>query len=177
MKNTIAYRKLVHTGRVCRLYTVGLQTPEGKIIERDLIEYSGAVVVVPVLADGSVVVIRNERFAVGEELCEFCAGMIDPGEAPEAAAGRELIEETGYSAGKLVSLGWFYTGPGSTTEVMHAFLATELKPVGQDLEEYENIRTELVSLERLEEMIATGALHDGKSISAWALWRLRERQA
>lgn len=165
---------MVHTGKICRVHRIGLQMDTGEVVPRDLIEFDDAVVVVPVLSDGSVVLIRNERFAVGEELYEFPAGKIDDDEAPETCAARELIEETGYTAGRLEKLGGFYSCPGAVTEYLHAFAATELIEGVQALEKHERIEVELVAPGRIDDMIRTGLLHDAKSISAWAMWRLME---
>ncbi len=174
MKSEIVEDKVVYTGKICRVYKIGLRMDTGEVVSRDLVEFDDAVVVVPVLADGSVVLIRNERFAVGEKLYEFPAGKIDGDEAPEDCASRELTEETGYTAGRLEKLGGFYSCPGAVTEYIHAFVATELAEGPQRLEEYERIEVELVGPGRIDDMIRTGGLHDAKSISAWAMWRLKE---
>ena len=174
MNSRIVADEVVYDGAVCRVHRVGLETDTGEVVPRDLVEFSPAVVVVPVLPDGSVVLIRNERFAVSEVLWEFPAGKVDPGEAPEACAARELAEETGYRAGRVEPLGGFYSCPGAVTEYLHAFLATDLTAGDQDLEAYERITPEPVAAERLADMIRTGEVHDGKTLAAWALWSLRE---
>jgi ADP-ribose pyrophosphatase len=175
MKSRIVSDEVVYTGSICRVHKVNLQMDNGRVVPRDLIEFADAVVVVPVLEDGSVVLIRNERFAVGEELYEFPAGKLDSDrEAPEACAGRELAEETGYRAGRLERIGGFFSCPGAVTEYLHVFLATELTGGDQALEGYERIRPEVVSPQRLGEMILGGELHDAKSIAAYTLWRMRE---
>jgi ADP-ribose pyrophosphatase len=135
---------------------------------------SNAVVVLPVLADGSLVLIRNDRFAVEETLWEFPAGKIDGPESPQQCAERELVEEAGYAAGNLVRLGGFFTCPGLTTEYIHAFLARGLQPRRQQLEEYESIQVQAVEPNRLAGMIRSGELHDAKSLAAYLLWRMRE---
>jgi ADP-ribose pyrophosphatase len=175
MRSRIVQDEVIYTGKVCRVHKIGLKMDTGDVVTRDLIEFGNAVVVVPVLADGSVVLIRNERFAVGENLYEFPAGKIDGDEAPEACAARELTEETGYTAGRLEKLGGFYSCPGAVTEYLHAFAATELTEGPQMLEEYERIEIELAGPGRIDDMIRSGELHDAKSISAWAMWRLMER--
>jgi ADP-ribose pyrophosphatase len=175
MRSRVVKDELVYTGRICRVHKVGVRMDSGEVIDRDLVELANAVVIVPVLPDGSLVLIRNERFAVNEELLEFPAGKLDaPDEDPAEAARRELGEETGYTAGKVEPLGGFYTAPGSMTEWMMPFLATDLRPGPQRLEGYERIKVQTIRPERLAEMIAAGELHDGKSISAWALWQLRK---
>ena len=173
MNCKVVQDEVVYEGGICRVHKIGLQMDTGEVVPRDLIEFADAVVIVPVLADGSVVLIRNERFAVGEALLEFPAGQIDPGEEPPRCAARELTEETGYSAGRIESLGGFYSAPGALTEYLHVFVATELTDGEQRLETHERITVETASHERLREMIATGELHDGKSIAAYTLWRIR----
>ena len=144
---------------------------DGAEVDRDLVELAEAAVIVPVLPDGSVGLIRNERFAVGEVLFELPAGKLDGEEPAESAAARELTEETGYVAGRMERLGGFYTSPGAITEYIHAFLATELEEGTQRLEASERITREPVRPERLAEMIRTGEVHDAKTIAAWSLWQ------
>ncbi len=175
MKSKIINDELVYEGRVVNAHRVMLEMDDGKVIPRDLMEMAQAVVVVPVLDDGQIVLIRNQRYAVQEEMYEFCAGRLDESDEPPAsAAARELLEETGFTAGHLEHLGSFYTMPGCCTEYMQAFLATGLSEGPQELEEYERIVVEKVSLQRLKELMLSGQLHDGKSIAAYALWRLRK---
>lgn len=165
--------QLIYKGRVAELHKVGVRMPDGRIVERDFVHYGGAAVVLPVLGDGSIVMIRNYRFAVEEHLLELPAGMVDGAEDPEAGAARELAEETGYVAGRIEPLGVFFTGPGSTDERMHAFLATDLKAGPQHLEAYEEIRVETHTEEQVRRMICDGTIHDGKTIAALALYWLK----
>jgi ADP-ribose pyrophosphatase len=163
----ITGRRTLHKGRKFdfELLTV-LQG--GKETFREVVRHPGAVVVVPILEDGRVVLIRNHRVALGEgeRLWECCAGTIEPPEEPILCAGRELIEETGYRAATLASLGWFYTTPGLTDERMHGFVATGLTHIGQDLEDDESIAVDAVPAQRVLEMISTGELRDAKSMLA-----------
>jgi ADP-ribose pyrophosphatase len=147
--------------------------PDGHVVRRDFLHYDGAVAVLPVLDDGSIVLIRNYRFAVDEHLLEVPAGMLEPGEPPAACAARELREETGYTAAGIEELGRFYTGPGTTDEVMHTYLATGLTAGGQDLEAYEEITVQPVTEAAAREMILSGELHDGKTIAALTLYWLK----
>ncbi len=100
--------------------------PQGKTHHYDVVVHPGAVVILPVLADGRIVLIRNHRYTVEEELWELPAGTMEPDESPVETAKRELEEEAGYSAGRLTLLAEYYTSPGFTTELMRAYLATEL---------------------------------------------------
>jgi ADP-ribose pyrophosphatase len=85
---------------------------------------------------------------------------------------RELIEETGYRAGKMGKLGRFFTGPGTCDERMHSFLATDLQAGAQDLEDYEQITVEVHGDEEVRRMLADGRIHDGKTIATLGLYWL-----
>ena len=174
MNSKLVQDKIVYTGQICRVHSIRLEMDDGQVVSRDLVEFADAVVVVPVRPDGSVVLIRNERFAVGERLLELPAGKLDDDERPETCAARELAEETGYAASALEKLGGFYSAPGAITEYLHVFAATGLTPGPQRLEAHERIEVDVVEPERVDEMIASGQLHDAKSIAAWTLWRLRK---
>lgn len=173
MQNKVIASQTMYEGAICQVKQVQLQAADGRVIPRDLVAVADAVVILPVLDDGSVVLIRNERFSVNESLWELPAGKIDPGETPDQAAARELTEETGYSAGRLVQLGGFYTSPGCLTEYIHAYLAEGLAPGPQELEGYETIQVQVTTGEVFVEMIRSGQIHDAKTIAAWGLWRLR----
>jgi ADP-ribose pyrophosphatase len=157
---------------------------------RVVVAHPGAVVVVPILDDGRLVMIRNFRVAVEEAgawILEFCAGTLDVvGEDPADCAGRELIEECGYKADRITALlgearrsgaGYFYTTPGLTSERMFPFVATGLTHVGQALEEYEQIEPVFMTPAQAWEAVEAGGrstdagrtLMDAKSVVALTL--------
>lgn len=151
-----------------------ITSPLGKVRTRTVVVHPGAVVVVPVLDDGRLVLIRNYRVAVERWVLEFCAGTLDKsGEDPAGCAGRELIEETGYSASTITPLlpspGFFYTTPGLTDERMFPFAATGLTHVGQRLEEDETIQTLTLTPDQAWAAVSDGTLIDAKSIVALTL--------
>ncbi len=166
------YDEIVFKGQVAEVHKVGVRMPDGRVVQRDFIRYNGAAVILPILDDGSIVLIRNYRFAVEETLYELPAGRIEDGEDPAVGAARELTEETGYSAGRIEKLGQFYTGPGTCNEVMHVFAATDLSAGTQKLEVYEQIEAEVVTDAEVRAMVAAGRIHDGKTIAALGLWWL-----
>jgi len=163
----IVGRRTLHKGRKFDFEILTVRQGRTQT-QREVVRHPGAVVVVPLLDDGRIVLIRNHRVALGEgeRLWECCAGTIEPPEEPILCAARELIEETGYRAATLAPLGWFYTTPGLTNERMHAFVATSLTDVGQNLEDDESIEVEPVPASRVLDMIASGELRDAKSMLA-----------
>lgn len=139
---------------------------------RDVVRHPGAVTVIPLLADGSIVLIRNHRFTLRRWMVEFCAGKLEVGEDPTAAALRELEEETGYRAASIESLGSYYTSPGFCDELMRVFVATELTAVPTQLEIGEEIEVFTATRAQIRAMIVDGTLEDGKSIAAFAKFEL-----
>ena len=142
----------------------------GEPVIKDVVRHPGAVTVIGLRDDGRLVLIRNQRVAVGEALLEFCAGKLEPGEDPEYSALRELEEETGYSAAAITPLGRFYTSPGFADELMHVFLAESLTGVDRRLEPGEEIEVVIMEIEQIQAAIRTGVLIDGKSIAAFHLF-------
>lgn len=155
----------VFTGVKFAVDQISVRAHDGSMVVRERITHPGAVVVLPLTDDGRVVMIRNHRFVVGKTLWELCAGTLEPPELPEACARRELIEETGYEAGRVEALCQFYTTPGMTDELMHAFVARDLVHVGQRLEATEKIEVELIALADVLQMVRDGRIVDGKSIA------------
>jgi len=167
---TIINQRTLHTGRKFDYVELSLRDARtGTTHQRQLVRHPGAVVIVPMLDDGRLVLIRNHRASLNQWLIELPAGTLEPGEAPEACAARELTEETGYQADYVKSLGQFYTSPGLSDELMRVVGATGLRSVGQKLEADECIEVMPTALSTALELIAKGHLCDGKSIAALML--------
>ena len=143
----------------------------GRSHARHIVRHPGAVTVVPELADGRLVLIRNWRVSVQSWLVEFCAGKLEAGEAPQRAAARELEEETGYAADEVRPIGVFLTSPGFADERMHVFAARGLREVPRRLQPGERIEVLIETPETVQAWIADGRMRDGKSIAAFALWK------
>ncbi len=160
-----------------RLFRVERRTYEragGETFAREIVLHPGAVVILPLLDDGRVVMIHNYRCAVDRELLELPAGTREPGEEPIATAGRELIEETGYRASELAPLGEFFMSPGILSERMHAFVARGLHWVGQNLDAGEDIRTELVDIPTVRTWLAEARIEDAKTLAVLGMHFARE---
>ena len=165
-------RTCVYESRIFSVEECRFTTQEGTDVDRSVVRHPGAVLIVPVLPDGQLVMIRNWRVALEQSLWEFPAGTLEPDEPPVVSAGRELTEETGYRADSIEFLGSFYTSPGFADELMHVFVATELKAGQQALEAHEEITVESKSWDEVCSMMADGTLVDGKSIAAIQLWSM-----
>lgn len=142
----------------------------------EFVRHPGAVVVLPILPDGRVLMIRNFRHVLDRELWELPAGTLDePGESSRDAAARELEEETGYLAGRLEPLCEFHPSPGILNEKIEAFVATDLTKAEQKLEPTEQITVHPVSRDEAVRMACDGRLVDAKSIIAILRWdRMQE---
>jgi ADP-ribose pyrophosphatase len=162
---------LIFHGNRVDLVLRPVPTRSGSAKKKEVVLHPGAVLILPVLDDGHIVLVRNRRHTVGQTLLELPAGTLERDEAgnaedPLACAGRELTEETGYRAKKIESLGWFYTSPGILTEKMYVFLATGLTPGAQDLDENEQIEIAVMSPDQVRRHIMENSIVDAKSIAA-----------
>ncbi len=147
--------------QIIRKYQV---TEDGEKLPRQIVQHPGAVVILPLLPDGRVVLIDNYRVAVEETLLELPAGTLEPDEDPVDTAYRELAEETGYRAGSMERLVQFFSSPGILTEQMYLFLASELQAGAMSPEKGEQIRPRIVAWEEALSMAGDGRIHDAKTL-------------
>jgi ADP-ribose pyrophosphatase len=159
-------------GRLINVDVETVRNPAGATIELEMVRHPGASAVVPVVSeldspDPHVLLLRQYRYAADGFIWEIPAGVLEPGEAPEDCARRELKEETGATAGHLERLTTVFTTPGFTDEKIHLFLASGLSVAGeQRLEADEVIEVVPRPLSEILEMIRDGEISDGKSIIA-----------
>ena len=146
-----------------------VKLPDGSEITREIVSHPFSVCIVPVDADGNVLLVRQYRKAVESFLLEAPAGKMESGEDPEATALRELQEEVGHRAGKLEPLGSFFVAPGWCTQTIHAYLARDLTPARLDADEDEFIEVVRRPLSEISEMIADGSIRDAKSVASLLL--------
>jgi ADP-ribose pyrophosphatase len=175
---------VIHRGRYLTFRVDTIERADGSRATRDVAGHPGAVAILAVDPDDHVLLVRQYRSPAGQVLLEVPAGTLDPGpdgstEDPEGAARRELEEETGHRAGSWRLLGRFFSAPGFTTELMHLYLAEDLRPAdGNRLGPDEDERLHLVRMpwRQAVDAVERGEIADAKSIVAlfW-LARLRDR--
>lgn len=174
MKDLEAYEEktvtgeTLYEGKVISLRVEEVELPDGKRATRELVRHPGAVAILAITSEGKLVFVEQYRKALERSLIEIPAGKIDPGEAPEVTAVRELEEETGYGAREFTFIQSFATSPGFADEVIHLYLARDLYPIENpaagDEDEFINLME--VSLAEAEEMMADGAIFDAKTAFA-----------
>jgi ADP-ribose pyrophosphatase len=145
--------------------------PDGKSASCQYVKHAGSVAILPLLDDGRVCLIRSRRLTVDKTLIEVPAGTREPNESPLETARRELIEETGYRAGRFEELLAYYPSPGILSERMWVFVARDLTPGDPAREDNEEIENLPVSWDEALEMIANGQIEDGKTIVALLAYR------
>lgn len=165
-KAKVLSSKVMFRGKVFSIRRDVVRQPDGIEATREIVAHHGSVVVLPVFPDGSILMVRQYRYAAGSDLWELVAGHIEPGEAPLAGARRELEEESGYTARRMKPLIDFYPSPGLSSERMFIFLATGLTRGEARPEDDERIEPRRFSPAQLEKMIRRNALHDAKSLAA-----------
>lgn len=163
-------------GKILSVRVDTIELPGQRYSKREIVEHIGGIGIVPVTNDGDIILVKQYRKAAEKFLLELPAGMLEPGEEPRKGAIRELKEETGYEAGKSVFLTEFYSTPGFCTEKIHLFVATDLTPGEQDLDETEDLEVVVLSLEEALKMIKYGEIIDAKTIIGITMYELFFRE-
>ena len=161
----------IYAGRVVTLRLKYLRQPDGRTRLREIVEHAPGAAVVAVDADGQVLLVRQHRPAVGAHLLELPAGLVDPGEQPIDSARRELAEETGFLAEHLEPLVRFYTSPGFSTELIHIFVAADLRESTPEHDEEEEIELVRMPLEAAIQQVLEGEISDAKTVAGLLAYR------
>ena len=155
----------IYRGRVFELVRENVTLENGTNTDVEFIEHPGAAAIVPFLSDNRILMLKQYRHALKQVIWEIPAGTIDPREEVLSCAKRELVEETGYSAGQWHRLGEITPVPGYSNERIHIFLARELQSAAQNLDADEVIQVQEVEFQTALGMIGSGEIQDAKSIA------------
>ena len=171
MKFELIDTERIFEGRVFTIRRDNLRTPDGRTTKFDIVEHHGSVVIVPIDEKGNLLLVRQYRHAAVDDLLELPAGVLELNEEPALSAARELREETGMAARKLVELGKFYLAPGYSTELMTVFLATDLyvNPLAPDADEF--LEVEKIPLAEALSIAEAGKMPDAKTLAALLMAR------
>ena len=156
--------KNIYTGKVLILNIESVPLPNGETTDLEIIRHPGAAAIVPMREDGTVVLIRQFRHAVGGYIYEIPAGKLHPGEDPQDCAARELEEEIGYRANSLEFVTSIFTAPGFTDEVIHIYRAMDLIPGQQQLDRDEVLEIVEWPLDVAIARIRDQTIRDAKTI-------------
>lgn len=156
--------KRIFEGKMINLRIDTVRLPNSNEAIREVVEHPGAVAVVPILPDGRVIMVRQYRHPIKQNLLEIPAGKLDKNEQPEDCAARELEEETGYCCGRLRHLTSIWTAPGFCDEIIHIYAGEDLIEKKQQLDDDEFLQVEIYDQNALQKMIREGIITDSKTL-------------
>ena len=165
----------VFDGKLLHVRRDTVRLPDGTLATREYIVHPGAVLIVPVLPDGRLVIVRQFRYPLDRILIEFPAGKLDPGEGPLATAQRELREEAGYVAASWQRLGRVHSVVSYSTEEIELLVATDLTHVGAELDAGEFLEAGTMSIEEMLAAVDHDEITDAKTVAALLLYVRRLR--
>ena len=166
IRTTVAFR-----GKLLGLEQLDVELEDGRRGYREIVRHPGAIGVLARHPDGTFLFVRQYRKAVERAMLEVVAGLLDPGEAPEAAARRELEEETGHRAVKIDWLGTVFPSPGILDEKVEIYVAElDPVPVARRLDHDERLDVVAMTPAEVSAAVRGGAIQDAKTLATWALW-------
>lgn len=171
MKIVTYESKKIYKGKVFSVRQDRVRLPNGHEACLDIVEHNGAVVIVPVGEDGKMWFVRQYRHASGEVLLELPAGTLEGNESPETSARREIREEIGMAAEKMLKIGEFYNAPGYSNEYLYVYLARNLTPDPLPVDDDEIITVEQIETEIAFQLAEKGKIRDAKTLAALLLVR------
>ncbi|MER1999052.1 MAG: NUDIX hydrolase [Lysinibacillus sp.] len=170
--------EVIFTGKVISLQVDDVSLPNGKMGKREIVKHPGAVAIIALTDDHKLVVVEQYRKALERSIVEIPAGKLEPGEAPEITARRELEEETGYGCEELQLLQSFYTSPGFADEIIHIFIARGLYVIEDRaaLDEDEFVELMEITLEEAQQFVREQKILDAKTAFAVQWLQLQKLQ-
>ena len=164
----MATEKEIFHGNLLRLYKRAVRLPNGYTANLEVIKHPGAALVIPFISRDTIIMLRQLRPVIGKYIYELPAGTRDRNETTRACASREIIEETGYAAGKLSLMGMIYPVPGYSTEKIDIYKATNLRRTEVMPEQDEVIESIQMGRGQISRLFKTGRIVDAKTICALA---------
>jgi ADP-ribose pyrophosphatase len=167
--------KRIYDGRILSLRVDEVEMPSNIKAVREVIEHKPAVGVLAITENNSVLFVRQFRYAVGTDMLEICAGIVEDGESFKETAERELQEELGYYPQELEEFGRFYVSPGYCEEMIVLFVARNLKPSKLKQDEDEELSTVEIPVSEIPNLLKSGVVKDGKTWAAlvWFMANLK----
>lgn len=174
MSFQVIHSSQVYEGKVFDLRVDVVRNPEGRTMQVDIVEHSGAVVILPFDHDARIWLVHQYRHPTEKVLLELPAGTLENGENPRECAIRECREEIGMMPGEIAELGGFYLAPGYSTEYLHVYLATELSPSPLEPDADESFEIERLSLGQIQAKIDSNEIEDAKTLASLYLLSMKE---
>ena len=165
MTEKMIERKTIFEGRIINVYNDTVVLPNGKHSTREVVEHHGGVCVAALTERNTLLFVRQFRYPYGKVLLELPAGKLEKGEEPRAAGLRELEEECGVAAEKVIPMGEVYPTVAYCTEIIHLYLAKGLKKTHQHLDEGEFLSVEEIELSKAVELVMNGEIADSKTVA------------
>jgi len=157
--------RTVFTGRIITVKVDEALLPNGVAAGREVVEHPGGVCILALREDGTVPLVRQFRYPLGDVLLELPAGKLEYGEEPRPAAIRELGEEVGLEPGEMTELGYIHVSPGFCTEKLYMYLARDVKEVPVHPDEDEFLDIVYLPFDQLVERVMSGEITDGKTVA------------
>lgn len=173
MSAELLARTTVHQGRIIQVEIDTVRLPTGHEVKMEIVRHPGSVVLLPMPEPGSIILIRQYRYAIDRWIWELPAGTLKPGEQPDQAAARECEEEIGLAPGRVTRLGGYFPTPGFCTEEMIFYRCEDLRPPAPDStarqDEDEHIEPRTFTLDEARDLVRSGAIVDLKTLAGLTL--------
>lgn len=156
----------IFKGKIIDVHVDDIELPDGKKAKREVVEHSGGVCVAPLTDNDELLMVRQFRYPFSRELLEVPAGKLEKGEDPLDAGIRELEEECGVVADKVISLGEIYPTVAYCSEIIRMYAAMDLHKTKQNLDDGEFLHIEKVKFSEALSMVMSGEIRDAKTVAA-----------
>ncbi|WP_323694155.1 NUDIX hydrolase [Staphylococcus pseudintermedius] len=160
-------KESIYKGKIIEVEKHKVSLPNNETAYREVVKHNGAVAICALTPDQRVILVKQYRKALEQELLEIPAGKLEPGEDRESAAMRELEEETGYKAKKLTLIGEVYGTPGFSNEKISVYFADDLVEGKVNLDEDEFVEKVLYSLDDVKKAVVARTIEDAKTFIAF----------